>query len=94
MLIGDSGQHDPEVYAQIVEEHPGRVLAVYIRNVAARGRKRAAEVVAMARALQTSGGHLVLAADSSAIAEDAVRLGLISAEQLAGIETRVEERLR
>jgi phosphatidate phosphatase APP1 len=33
ILIGDSGQHDPEVYRQIVEEHPGRVLAVYIRNV-------------------------------------------------------------
>ena len=33
VLIGDSGQHDPEIYRQIVEEHPGRVLAVYIRNV-------------------------------------------------------------
>ena len=32
VLIGDSGQHDPEVYAQIVEGHPGRVRAVYIRN--------------------------------------------------------------
>ena len=51
ILIGDSGQRDPEIYARIVREHPGRVLAIYIRNVsrghgsaagdrAARGRGR------------------------------------------------------
>ena len=41
VLIGDSGQHDPEVYGRIVAHHPGRVLAVYIRDVtAARARAR------------------------------------------------------
>ena len=59
---------------------PGRVLAVYIRDVRARGPERAAEVAAMAEALRASGAHLVLAADSAAIADDAARLGLISAE--------------
>jgi phosphatidate phosphatase APP1 len=33
VLIGDSGEHDPEIYADIVHEHPGRILAVYIREV-------------------------------------------------------------
>jgi phosphatidate phosphatase APP1 len=94
VLIGDSGQKDPETYRRIVERHAGRVRAVYIRDVAARGRERAEEVAAMARALAETGGHLVLAPESRAIAEDAVRLGLISAEQLEGIESRVEERLR
>lgn len=32
VLIGDSGEHDPEVYRQIVEEFPDRVLRIYIRN--------------------------------------------------------------
>ena len=32
VLVGDSGEHDPEVYAQIREEFPGRVKAVYIRD--------------------------------------------------------------
>ena len=94
VLIGDSGQKDPEIYRRIVEHHGGRIRAVYIRDVAARGPERAEEVAAMARALAESGGHLVLAADSAAIAEDAARLGLISPEQLEGIEDRVEERLR
>ncbi|GGZ27344.1 phosphatase [Echinicola pacifica] len=32
-LIGDSGQHDPELYEQVIKEHPGRVKTVYIRKV-------------------------------------------------------------
>lgn len=31
VLVGDSGEVDPEVYAQIREEFPGRVKAIYIR---------------------------------------------------------------
>lgn len=31
-LIGDSGEHDPEVYAQIRSEFPERVKAIYIRD--------------------------------------------------------------
>jgi len=33
ILIGDSGEKDPEVYAQIRREFPDRVLAVYIRKM-------------------------------------------------------------
>ncbi len=32
VLVGDSGEHDPEVYAQIRAEFPERVKAVYIRS--------------------------------------------------------------
>ncbi len=35
LLIGDSGQKDPEIYQEIVKRHPGRVLGVLIRNVTA-----------------------------------------------------------
>jgi phosphatidate phosphatase APP1 len=33
VLIGDSGEKDPEIYADIVRAYPGRILAVYIREV-------------------------------------------------------------
>ena len=33
ILIGDSGEEDPEIYGEIVSAYPGRILAVYIRNV-------------------------------------------------------------
>lgn len=36
VLVGDSGEADLEVYTDIVQEHPGRVLAVFIRDVTSR----------------------------------------------------------
>jgi len=93
VLIGDSGQHDPEVYCRIARESGGRVRAVYIRDVAARGKERSAEVAALAATLKRSGAHLVLARDSLAIAEDAARLGLIAPEAVEDVRARVEERL-
>ena len=84
VLIGDSGQHDPEVYAQIVEENPGRVLAVYIRNVS-RDSGRVEEIVRLAAAVARAGSNLVLAADSVAMAEHAAAIGLIAREAVAGV---------
>jgi phosphatidate phosphatase APP1 len=94
VLIGDSGQHDPEIYHRLVQEFPARVRAVYIRDVAARGPERAAEVTAMAAALKAGGGHLVLARDSLAIAMDAAGLGLIAPEAVEDVRARVEQRRR
>ena len=94
VLIGDSGQHDPEIYRRIVDRFQGRVKAVYIRDIAARGPARAAEVEAMAAALKAAGGHLVLASDSLAMAADAARLGLIAPEAVETVRARVEERLQ
>ena len=54
ILIGDSGQHDPEIYRQIVDEHPGRVLAVYIRNVS-RDPKRIKEIEDLAKVVARAG---------------------------------------
>jgi phosphatidate phosphatase APP1 len=33
VLVGDSGEQDPEVYAGLLEKHPNRIARVYIRNV-------------------------------------------------------------
>ncbi|NJK95262.1 MAG: App1 family protein [Bacteroidales bacterium] len=33
ILIGDSGQKDPEVYSKITQEFPERILSVYIRDI-------------------------------------------------------------
>ena len=85
VLIGDSGQRDPEVYRQIVDENPGRVLAVYIRNVSRQG-ERIGEIEALASVVAEAGSSLVLAADSLAMAEHAAELGLIAPEALAEVE--------
>jgi phosphatidate phosphatase APP1 len=84
ILIGDSGQHDPEVYREIVEKHPGRVLAVYIRNVS-RDANRIREIEELATAVAAAGSSMVLAADSVAIAEHAAKLGLIAPEAILAV---------
>ena len=33
VLIGDSGEQDPEIYAEVVRRHPKSVRMIYIRNV-------------------------------------------------------------
>lgn len=33
LLVGDSGEQDPEVYAELIRERPAQILKVYIRNV-------------------------------------------------------------
>jgi phosphatidate phosphatase APP1 len=88
ILIGDSGQHDPEIYRRVVEEHPGRVLAVYIRNVS-RKADRIQEIEELAKALAAAGSSLVLAGDSSAFAKHAAQLGLIVPEAVQAVEEDV-----
>lgn len=91
ILIGDSGQHDPEIYAQVVREHPGRILAVYIRNVS-RNPDRIRAVEVLARQVAEDGGSLVLAADTVALASHAAGKGLIRPEDLQEVRgERLEE---
>jgi phosphatidate phosphatase APP1 len=41
VLVGDSGEADPEIYAQTFRAHPGRIDAIVIRDVT--GESRLAE---------------------------------------------------
>lgn len=84
VLIGDSGQHDPEVYGQVVAAHPGRVVAVYIRNVS-HDASRISEIAKLAEAVEAAGSSLVLAADSLAMAEHAAEHGLIDRNAVAEV---------
>ncbi len=33
ILIGDSGEHDADIYIEIAQSHPDRILAIYLRSV-------------------------------------------------------------
>ena len=33
ILVGDSGESDPEIYGRFAREHPGRIVAIHIRDV-------------------------------------------------------------
>jgi phosphatidate phosphatase APP1 len=84
VLIGDSGQHDPEIYAHIVRKYPGRVLAIYIRDVS-RGSERNRSIASLARKVLNAGSSLVLASDSYTMARHAAEHDLISPAALSDI---------
>ncbi len=74
VLIGDSGEKDPEIYADIVRAYPGRILAVYIREVRLDPGDGRVEKVSAAWAPDVP---FVLAADSDAVRRHAAGLGLL-----------------
>ncbi|SFU64609.1 App1 family protein [Halomonas korlensis] len=77
ILIGDSGQHDPEVYTRIVEANPDRIEAIYIRRVDSKpDRERA--IQQLREQIRHTRCELVLAPDSTLMAEHAHAKGYIS----------------
>jgi phosphatidate phosphatase APP1 len=74
VLVGDSGERDPEIYRQVVLRHPGRVLAVYVRDVAP---DRHQAVRAIAAELAGHGVELVFSPDTEAARGHALDRGLI-----------------
>jgi phosphatidate phosphatase APP1 len=45
ILLGDSSQHDPYIYASLVEHFPKQIHAVYIRDVYEKNKQKVAEVL-------------------------------------------------
>lgn len=88
ILVGDSGQHDPEVYTRIVKAHPGRIEAIYIRRVDRRV-ERQRDIQQLRDQIRHTRCDLVLAADSVLIAEHARARGLISDHGLAAVRRDV-----
>ncbi len=80
ILVGDSGQHDPEIYRQIIREFPGRILTAYIRD--ARPGRGGLTVKRIAALTGNSQVEMVLCIDTEAAAKHALAKGYIQAEQV------------
>jgi phosphatidate phosphatase APP1 len=89
ILIGDSGQHDPEIYRKVLEEVPTRIKAIYIRDVT--GTHRAAEIHKLAKEVREHGGELLFVKNSLEAAKHAVEMGLISASSLPEVSGEKRE---
>lgn len=85
ILIGDSGQQDPEIYREISREYPGRILAAYIRDVTV-GLPRAQTLSAIVKEFSGSGSVMVVAADTKTAARHAAEQGWLSAHALETID--------
>ncbi len=84
VLIGDSGERDPEIYSQVLKECPDRIRAIYIRDVTPHERdadvQRLSELVAECHAVD-----LVRCEDSLAAARHSAEAGFIGPEAVAAV---------
>jgi phosphatidate phosphatase APP1 len=84
ILVGDSGEQDPEIYAGIVRRHPQRIRAIYIRSVDPNP-SRINSIQKLIEDVAPTGCQLVLAPDSEFAAAHAAGEGLIPATALAEV---------
>ncbi len=85
ILIGDSGQEDPEIYHEIVHSHPNRILGIYIRDVSNKaGRKEA--IQALAEEVSRDRTELVLIPDTVSAAQHAAERGWISTDAVPEVQ--------
>lgn len=82
ILIGDSGEEDPEIYSAVVHRHPDRIRAVYIRSV---NRKRISQIEKLAQEVSKTGCQLILAPEAEPAAAHAAAEGLIQASELRAV---------
>jgi phosphatidate phosphatase APP1 len=87
VLVGDSGQADAEIYAELAREHGEKILAIYIRDVdLEEGSPRDRSVDGFVERVRGTRVPMLRVADSQAIARHALGLGLIAGSALGGIE--------
>jgi phosphatidate phosphatase APP1 len=89
VLIGDSGEQDPEIYREIVKEYSGRIRVIYIRSV----NKDPSRILAIDRLIEEvrpTGSQLVLTPDSEFAAAHAAAEGLISTSELSKIRSETK----
>lgn len=82
ILIGDSGQHDAEIYLQVIKKFPGRVKMVYIRDVNPSSHDQVLEIAEEVRSL---GIEMMLVTKTIEAAMHAVSKGWILEEDIADI---------
>ncbi|NJN46259.1 MAG: DUF2183 domain-containing protein [Candidatus Competibacteraceae bacterium] len=83
ILIGDSGQHDPEIYSEIVANRARQVRAIYIRDVS--NKQRDEEVGKLAEQTRQHCIDMLLVTDTLAAADHAATQGYIDSASLTDI---------
>lgn len=89
ILVGDSGQRDAKIYAEAARLYPGRIAAIYIRDVTSAERDAAAS--AILAGLTGQGIRSAYGADLMEAAEDAAAAGWIAPAALDEIRAAVAD---
>jgi phosphatidate phosphatase APP1 len=75
VLVGDNGQHDPEIYSRIAHQYPGRIKAIYIRTISKRKNRKMQKFISE---MQKINVQMVFTPDTINAAQHAYNNKLIS----------------
>jgi phosphatidate phosphatase APP1 len=89
VLIGDSGERDPEIYADLAQRHPRAVRMIYIRQ-ADPDPARIRAVARLAARLAEQDVGMLLVADSLAAARHAADTGLIEGAAVDAVSAAMQ----
>jgi len=90
VLVGDSGQEDPAIYAELAEQRSGRIRAIYIRDVdPGKDSIFDASVRRAQERADSIGVPMVIARDSIMISQHAEEIGLIRPTALGAVIAEV-----
>ena len=83
VLTGDSSEQDPPIYHEVVKRFPGRIICIYIRDIASGARHDFAKQIA--GELKKEGVEMILTEHTVNAAEHAAATGLIFREEIPKI---------
>jgi len=88
ILVGDSGQHDAEIYTQAVQDHGDRIKAIWIRDVSDDARD--GEVRAVLEKGRAAGIPVFAETDLAEAATDAAGRGWITSADLDTVRAEID----
>ncbi len=83
VLVGDSGQEDPKIYKEVVRKYPGRILAIYIRDIQLADREKIAVDISTELKEEV---EMIIVDNTVEAAEHAAKINLIFLDAIAEIE--------
>ncbi len=90
ILVGDTGQHDAGIYAQLAAENPERVLAIYLRQVERSPNRRRTDRAAQLVRERSPSTAFLATEDSLEAAEHAASRGWIAPHAVAEVRGECE----
>ncbi|MAQ15819.1 MAG: hypothetical protein CMN30_13615 [Sandaracinus sp.] len=88
VLIGDSGQHDPELYLELVKRNPRRIAAVAVRDVTPD--RRDAEVREIGESIEAQGVPFLAAGDTAEMARFFAERGFVAPATVDEVKSEAE----
>ena len=82
VLVGDNGQHDPEIYSRVAKQYPTRIRAIYIRTISKRKDRQMQQFISDMEKINV---QMIFTPDTINASQHASNIGLIPKSSVSDI---------